>query len=57
VKFCTSLDLGAFGVSLEELLTKIGEGKKLPDESYSKKAFDLKKAQGLQEQASFRKKK
>lgn len=55
IKALASLDLGAFGVSLEELLTKVGEGKKLPDESYSKKAFDLKKAQGLQEQASFRK--
>lgn len=56
IKALASLDLGAFGVSLEELLEKIGETKKLPDQSYSKKAFDLKKAQGLQEQSSFIKK-
>ncbi|MBI4404305.1 MAG: hypothetical protein HY537_09105 [Deltaproteobacteria bacterium] len=53
IKALASLNLGAFGVSLEELLSKIGEAKKLPDESYSKRAFDLKKAQGLQEQSMF----
>lgn len=56
IKALSALNLGSFGVSLEELLTQIGQGKKLPDQSYSKSAFDLKKAQGLQEQGMFLKK-
>ncbi len=57
IKALASLNLGALGVSLEELLTAIGQKNKLPDPSYSKAAFDRKKAEGLQEQGMFLKKK
>lgn len=57
IKSMSSLSLGAFGVSLEELLDEIKLRKKLPDPSYSKAAFDRKKAEGLQEQDAFIRKK
>jgi predicted nucleic acid-binding protein len=57
IKALASLGLGASGISLEELLTQIGQKKKVPHSSYTKSAFDLKKAQGLQEQSLFLKKK
>ncbi|HLE01295.1 MAG TPA: hypothetical protein VJB59_13615 [Bdellovibrionota bacterium] len=57
IKALGSLSLGAFGISLEELLAQIGMRNKIPDPSYSKSAFELKKAQGLQEQAMFLRKK
>jgi hypothetical protein len=57
IKSMSSLSLGAFGVSLEELLDEIKLRKKLPDQSYSKAAFDRKKAEGLQEQEFFLRKK
>ena len=57
IKAMASLNLGALGISLEELLAAIGQKGKVPDPSYSKSAFDLKKAQGLQEQSMFLKKK
>lgn len=53
IKALSSLGLGAHGVSLEELLVDIGQKKKLPNPSYSKKTFELKKAEGLQEQSAF----
>jgi predicted nucleic acid-binding protein len=57
IKALASLNLASLGISLEELLTFIGQKGKLPDLSYSKKAFDRKKAEGLQEQTTFLKKK
>lgn len=57
IKALASLNLGAFGISLEELLNQINQKNKLPNQSYSKKAFDRKKAEGLQEQELFLKKK
>lgn len=57
IKAMASLNLGALGISLEELLNAINQKGKLPDLSYSKAAFDRKKAEGLQEQTSFLKKK
>lgn len=57
IKALSSLNLGSLGISLEELLTSIGQKTKLPDPSYSKKAFDRKKSEGLQEQTMFLKKK
>lgn len=56
IKALASLSLGSMGVSLEELLIGIGQKTKLPDPSYSKQAFDRKKAEGLQEQSMFLKK-
>lgn len=56
IKALSSLSLGSLGISLEELLTAIGQNAKLPDQSYSKNAFDRKKAEGLQEQTMFLKK-
>jgi hypothetical protein len=53
IKALSSLNLGSFGISLEEVLVKANQKVKLPDPSYSKAAFDLKKAQGLQEQSMF----
>lgn len=53
IKAMESLAIGNMGVSLEELLDKIGEVSKLPDRSYSKKVFDLKKAEGHQEKDMF----
>ena len=56
IKALSSLGLGTLGISLEELLTAIGQKNKLPDLSYSKDAFDRKKAEGFQEQKNFLKK-
>ncbi len=56
IKALASLDLGSHGVSLEELLITIGQKNKLPDLSYSKTAFDKKKAEGFQERDMFLKK-
>lgn len=53
IKALASLDLGSFGVSLEELLENIGIKNRLPNPSYSKAAFARKIAEGLQEQAMF----
>ncbi len=53
IKALTRLSLGALGISLEELLTQIGMKKKLPNPSDSKAAFDRKKAEGIQEQEMF----
>ncbi len=57
IKALASLSLGALGVSLEELLTQMGMRKKLPNPSYSKAAFERKKAEGIQEQEIFLRKK
>lgn len=57
IKALASLNLGSFGISLEELLVAINQKDKLPDPSYSKNAFDRKKSEGLQEQSMFLKKK
>jgi predicted nucleic acid-binding protein len=43
IKALASLDLGALGVSFEELLVQIGMKNKLPNPSYSKAAFDKKR--------------
>ncbi len=56
IKALSSLGLGTLGISLEELLTAIGQKGKLPDPSYSKDAFDRKKAEGFQERDMFLKK-
>ena len=56
IKALSSLGLGTMGVSLEELLTAIGQKRKLPDPSYSKDAFERKKAEGFQEREMFLKK-
>jgi hypothetical protein len=53
IKALASLNLGGIGISLEELLVAIGQKNKLPDPSYSKNAFDRKRAEGLQEQGMF----
>lgn len=57
IKALGSLSLGALGISLEELLEAVGQKSKLPDPSYSKATFDKKKAEGIQEQSMFLKKK
>ncbi|MGK5086331.1 type II toxin-antitoxin system VapC family toxin [Bdellovibrionota bacterium FG-2] len=57
IKALASLNLGPLGISLEEVLDAIGQKGKLPDPSYSKVAFDKKKAEGIQEQTMFLKKK
>jgi hypothetical protein len=56
IKALASLDLGSFGVSLEELLANAAMKVPLPDQSYSKKAFQRKKAEGLQERDLFKRK-
>jgi len=43
IKALASLSLATHGVSLEEVLTSIGQKNKFPHPSYSKKAFDQKK--------------
>ncbi|MBF0363826.1 MAG: hypothetical protein HQK49_22590 [Oligoflexia bacterium] len=53
IKALASLELGIFGVSLEELLSAIGQKDKLPDLSYSKEAFERKKVEGFQERELF----
>jgi len=45
------LSLGGNGISLEEVLGQIGLGGKLPDQSFSKAAFQKKLGQGLMEQS------
>lgn len=57
IKALSSLGMGALGISLEELLGNINQEKKLPDPSYSKKVFNRKKQEGLDEQHMFLKKK
>lgn len=53
IKALASLDLGAYGISLEELLSATGQKYKLPHPSYSKAVFNQKRAEGLQEQSLF----
>ena len=56
IKALASLNLGAYGISLEELLVKIRLQNRLPHPSYRKDAFNKKIAEGLQEQSMFLKK-
>lgn len=50
IKVISALGRGTQAISLEDILTKINKKDKLPNQSYSKRKFELSKAEGLQEQ-------